>query len=259
MVGAGGGGGGDVASLEGMLSFFASKSASEGPGTAVALGRGEGAGNTERSRKGKSRWDVGTASSAASNSLNNDTLHGPPAYAAMPPPAYGAMPPPSYAALPPPAYAPPSDAQSAWPQHQQLQNGHPHVQQQVQQQAQQEQQEKPLRAGMQLPSPSAVAVDRAPPPHAVDSGGVGPFAAASARRAPTHLASRLHNDDAEELRPYEDEQEEEDEVRGNQNTMALLEAASATQPASTSDSHSNSKLTGVHETQAGGIASGAGL
>jgi len=257
VVSAGGAGGGDVASLEGMLSFFASKSASEGPGTAVAIERGKGAGNTERSRKGKSRWDVGTASSAASHSLNNDTVHVPPAYAAMPPPAYGAMPPPSYAALPPPAYAPPPDAQPVWPQHQQLQHGHSHVQQQVQQHAQQEQQ--PLRAGMHLPSPSAVAVDRAPPPHAVDSSGVGPFTAASARRTPTHWASRLHNDDAEELRSYEDEQEEEDEVRGNQNTMALLEAASATQPASTSDSHSNSKLTGVHELLAGGIAPGAGV
>jgi len=219
-AGATGAEGGDssVASLDGMLSFFASKTASsQGDASSEAHASADA---QKAARTRKSRWDTGVEGKADA----------PPVYAALPPPAH----PPAAERS---AGVPGSGAgagrgrgagrgvaltEPAWKLRQQQQP--PPLP------------PPPLREEMSLPSPSLFTGAQAPAALAGAAGGggaggaeVGPFGAAAARRPPKVLGSRLHEEEEEEeLRPYEEEAEEEEEpVHGNRNTMAMLEAAGA--------------------------------
>ena len=192
-------GGGDLGSLEGMLSFFSGKAASEAPNAAAHGSESGVAGGSSRGRK--SRWDVGK---------NPDG----PVHVA----------PTAHAALPPPTGPPPEPGhgrarvagrglgltEPAWKQRPQRQGA----------------ETRPIRS-------DAATLGTV----AGDAVGRGPFAVAAARRPPTLLGQRMHDQEEEdnELRPYEEEEEEEEEedVRGDVNTMAMLEAAGP-EPQSTS-------------------------
>ena len=195
-------GGGDLGSLEGMLSFFSGKAASEAP-DAAAHGRESGfAGGSSRGRK--SRWDVGK---------NPDGLvHvAPTAHAPLPPPPGPPLEPgPGRARV---AGRGVGLTEPAWKQRQQRQGAVT----------------RPIRSD----AATLGTVAR-------DAVGRGPFAVAAARRPPTLLGQRMHDQEEEddELRPYEEEEEEEEEdVRGDFNTMAMLEAAGPEPQSNSMESH----------------------